>query len=333
MDTLNKQYGPLSAQSMALNREIDAAKADDAKAQQEFNNAKNDGAKKAANKKIEAAATKAKNAEEKLTPIKTKMDGIDKKIKELREKLDPLEKPAKCPKCPADAGNSSFEPLPGDEFAGGPITGGGNFCPPPQETYIPGTPGHFSEQYASEIPGSGTPGEFVTYKVPFTSDSTAYCTFGEGTSVPGTTIATDDNGSWIPPSSDSGSGQTDIPAGPGTKIGAARQLHSIRLGLRDRWQCRRRPELEQLRHLSDLRRQRARRRRIRGSTLLHAIGLVHRPGIGSHGAERQWHQSGRRVLQDKMDGFRGRPDRLQFQQAGIDADQCLSWRRRLAGRI
>ncbi len=71
MDTLNKQYGPLSAQSMALNREIDAAKADDAKAQQEFNNAKNDGAKKAANKKIEAAATKAKNAEEKLTPIKT----------------------------------------------------------------------------------------------------------------------------------------------------------------------------------------------------------------------------------------------------------------------
>ncbi len=110
----------------------------------------------------------------------------------------------------------------------------------------PQKPGHFSEQYASEIPGSGTPGEFVTYKVPFTSDSTAYCTFGEGTSVPGTTIATDDNGSWIPPSSDSGSGQTDIPAGPGTKIGAARQLHSIRLGLRGRWQCRRRPELEQL---------------------------------------------------------------------------------------
>jgi Bacterial protein of unknown function (DUF922) len=218
MDTLNKQYGPLSAQSMALNREIDAAKADDANAQRELTNAKNDGAKKAANKKIEAAATKAKNAEGKLTPIKTKMDGIDKKIKELREKLDLLEKPAKCPKCPADAGNSSFEPLPGDEFAGGPITGGGNFCPPTQETYIPGTPGHFSEQYASEIPGSGTPGEFVSYKVPFTSDSTAYCTFGEGTSVPGTTVATDDNGSWIPPSSDSGSGQTDIPAGPGTKI-------------------------------------------------------------------------------------------------------------------
>jgi hypothetical protein len=90
-------------------------------------------------------------------------------------------------------------------------------CPPKQGSmYIPGTPGRNGQQYATMIPGSRTPGENVSYSVPFATDSTTYCTFGEGTGVPGYTTATDDNGVDFPPSSYGGS--TDgTPGGPGPK--------------------------------------------------------------------------------------------------------------------
>ena len=204
ISALNTEHSTLFKQVDAIQRDIDAANAEKGKA-------KTDAAKKAADGKIKAA-------EGKQAPIKTKMEEVDKKRSELEQQAIPLEQPTHCPKCPANTGDSSFEPPPGDEFAGGPVKGHGDFCSPPQETYIPGTPGQFSEQYASEIPGNETPGEFVSYSVPFASDSTAYCTFGEGTSVPGYSVSTGDDGSSAPPSSDGGTDQAGTPAGPGTKI-------------------------------------------------------------------------------------------------------------------
>jgi hypothetical protein len=204
INALNTEHSTLFKQVEAIQRDIDAANAEKGKA-------KTDAARKAADGKIRAA-------EGKQAPIKTKMEEVDKKRSELEQQAIPLEQPTHCPKCPASAGDSSFEPPPGDEFAGGSVKGHGDFCSPPQETYIPGTPGGFSEQYASEIPGNETPGEFVSYSVPFASDSTAYCTFGEGTSVPGYSVSTGDDGSSAPPSSDGGTDQAGTPAGPGTKI-------------------------------------------------------------------------------------------------------------------
>jgi len=228
---LQEKLKPIVAESQSLFKQIDAIDAeiskinlDSEKAKEAQNNAKKPADATAAQNKITANNTKIKNAQEKQAPLKAKKEAVDKRREELELEIGPLQQPTHCPKCPASADNSSFEQLPGGQFAGGAITGRGDVCSPPEETYIPGTPSHFSEQYASEIPGSETPGEFVSYSVPFASDSTAYCTFGEGTSAPGTTVATGTDGSLVPPSSDSGSSQTDIPAGPGTKIATGKPM-------------------------------------------------------------------------------------------------------------
>jgi hypothetical protein len=111
----------------------------------------------------------------------------------------------------SNSGDSGFTP-PTDEVASNEVVFD-NACPPPKATYVPfpGTPG---QQYATMIPGFRAPGENASYSVPFATDSTTYCTFGEGTGVPGYTTATDDNGVDVPPSS-YGGGTDGTPGGPG----------------------------------------------------------------------------------------------------------------------
>jgi len=86
-------------------------------------------------------------------------------------------------------------------------------------SYIPGRPGLKEGQYyASTIPGYSTPGETVSYSMPsFATDSESYCTFGEGTGVPGYVTVTDGNGVDLPPSSYGGGTDGTTPgSGPQT---------------------------------------------------------------------------------------------------------------------
>ena len=93
-------------------------------------------------------------------------------------------------------------------------------CPPgPGGMYIPGTPGLKEGQYfASTIPGGGTPGETISYSVPFATDGGAYCTFGEGTGVGGTVVTTGDDGTSTPPTSSGGTDQGGTPPTPGRVV-------------------------------------------------------------------------------------------------------------------
>ena len=218
VDPLRKKSKALFGQIDAFETQISAANADIQAAQKDLAGPK----KKQAQDRIDADNRKIKTAQEKEGPLKTEKGDIDKRIEELEKQIAPLQEPTKCPKCTGASGNSSYIPSIGDGFANalpsGPITGGGNACPPPRETYVPGTPSSYSKQYVSENPGNATPGEFISYSVPFASDSGAYCTFGEGTSVPGDAFATDDGGNLIPASSTGDSAQGDKPAGPGTMM-------------------------------------------------------------------------------------------------------------------
>lgn len=85
--------------------------------------------------------------------------------------------------------------------------------------YIPGTPGLKEGQYyASTIPGGSTPGETISYSVPFATDGGAYCTFGEGTGVGGTVVTTGDDGTSTPPTSSGGTDQGGTPPTPGRVV-------------------------------------------------------------------------------------------------------------------
>lgn len=129
--------------------------------------------------------------------------------------------PSKTPKSEksADDGKSSFNPAAGNKVASAPITGRGGNCPPPEQGFIPGWPGRqFSEQYASVIPGSNIPGEFISFSVPFAADGGAYCTFGEGTAVPGRVVSTGEDGSSVPPSASGGADRGGTPPGPDMRI-------------------------------------------------------------------------------------------------------------------
>jgi hypothetical protein len=221
---LEKQVAPLRQQSKALFGQIDALETQisalnaDIQAQQQL---LSDPKKKSgAESKIKSDNQKIKSDQESEKPLKTKKEGVDKQIEELEKKIAPLQEPIKCPKCNAASGNSSYVPSMGDGFAsaspGGPVTVKGKACPPPSSStgYVPfpGTPG---QQYATLIPGGYTPGESVSYSTPsFATDSEVYCTFGEGTGVPGYVTASNDNGDFIPPTSDSGKT-------PGTPPGTA----------------------------------------------------------------------------------------------------------------
>lgn len=226
LKALEDKLKPIAEESQKLFKQIDAIdteigkiNADSDKAKEVLNDPKKSkGDKSAAENKIKANDGKIKSAREKQTPLKTKKDAVDKQREALELQIAPLQQPIKCPKCTANPGDSSYEP-PGDEFASNTVSGRGEVCPQPEETFIPGTPGQqFSEQYASEIPGKDVPGEFVSYSVPFATDSTAYCTFGEGTGVPGYVVSTGEGGSSTPPSSGGGTDQGGTPPGPGTKI-------------------------------------------------------------------------------------------------------------------
>jgi hypothetical protein len=70
---------------------------------------------------------------------------------------------------------------------------------------IGGCPDWTGLQYASRIPDDYRTGEPVSYSVPsFATDNTSYCTFGEGTGVPGYLTAANDNGEVIPRTTDGG---------------------------------------------------------------------------------------------------------------------------------
>jgi hypothetical protein len=82
---------------------------------------------------------------------------------------------------------------------------------------IPGVPDTNREQYAGLIPGGFTPGYFASYSRPsFATDSTAYCTFGEGIGVPGYVTSSDSSGNSIPAAYVDGSSTQDTT--PDTKI-------------------------------------------------------------------------------------------------------------------
>jgi hypothetical protein len=74
-----------------------------------------------------------------------------------------------------------------------------------------------SAPHSTGLPGYRTPGEFVSYPVSYATDSTSYCTFGEGTRNPGYVNFVDDGGNAFTPSSDDG-GQNGTPATPGPQI-------------------------------------------------------------------------------------------------------------------